>query len=545
METIRVPIGQERQCQNDEIEGLYRMFLNCLDPRVAENSPEFIVYGGVGKATKNNETFHETLHYLKALQPDETLLIQSGQPVAIMQTFESAPRVLITAAMLAPDTANMQHFNYLCDKDLTMYGQATAASWSYIGVQGILQTTFETFHEIGARYFQHSLAGKIVLSSGLGGMGSAQPISVTMNGGVSIIVEIDENKINRGLLNNYCDVKVDNLKEAITLAKEAAHQKMPYAIALVGNAIDVYKECLDLGFVPNIVTDQTATHDLLNGLIPQGLSFEQATYLRTKKPKEYLKFAKRSVVEQVKSMLQFQEKGAIVFDYGNNIRAEAFSNGLMEAFSFPVFTKEYIRPFYFEGRGPCRWIALSGNPNDIYIIDNILLNRFSNNDRLTRWIQYAQEKLSFHGLPARTCWLNYEERILVGEILHELVKNNILSGPIVMTRDHSEGSTIAAPHRETESMLDGSDMIADWPILTALLNTSCGASLVSIQHGAGVGIGKSIHTGMSVVIDGTDNSHQKLTKVLEIDPAMNIIRHADAQYEKAQQMLEKLKKYKF
>lgn len=537
--TYQSPTGSERSCKSWETEALLRLLLNSLDPRVAEHAQELIVYGGTGKAARNIEALEVIIRELRELEPDHTLLIQSGKPVATFKTFPFFPRVLSSAAMLVPQWATWEKFNALENKGLTMYGQATAASWSYIGVQGVLQATFETMGEVADRYFQGSLAGKLILSSGLGGMGTAQPLSVSMHDGVSIIVEVDEQKIKKRLLHNYCDVMATSLDEAIQLAEEAVQRKKPFAIALLGNAPDVYRECLTKGIIPDIVTDQTAAHDLLNGYIPRGLSLEQALYLRTKKPTEYIRLAQESVVEHVQLMVQFQEKGAIVFDYGNHIRGQAYDNGYSDAFAFPGFASEYIRPLYCEGRGPCRWVALSGDPNDIYKIDEVLLREFSKDERITRWIRFAQEKIYFYGLPARTCWLNYKERSELGTILNHMVASGQLSAPIAISRDHSEGSTIAAPTRETENMLDGSDAVADWPILTGMLNASAGASMVSIQHGGGVGIGNSIHTGMTAVADGSLESYEKLKRLLTIDSGMNIIRHADAGYDKATAMIEK------
>lgn len=538
------PIGQSLSCETWETEALLRLLLNSLDPRVAERPDELIVYGGRGKATRDEQSLQQIIAQLKRLKRDETLLIQSGKPVGVFKTYEDAPRVISSTSMLVPAMATDAMFKSLEEKGLTMYGQATAASWSYIGVQGILQTTFETMGEIAARYFDDSLKGRIVLSSGLGGMGSAQPLSISMHGGVSIIVEIDEEKVNRRLLNNYCDIAVHSTKRAIELAQEAAELKQPLAIALIGNAPDVYREMLNLNFTPSIVTDQTAAHDLVDGYVPEGLTLEQANYLRKNKRKTYINLAQRSVVRHVKAMLEFQRREAVVFDYGNNIRGQAYKNGLERAFNIPNFVTQYIRPLYSEGRGPCRWIALSGSPSDIYAIDEKLLNRYAHDTRLQRWLTYVQNNLHFYGLPARTCWLNYEERIELGQILNDMVANGELQGPVAITRDHSEASTIAAPYRESEAMKDGSDSVADWPILLGMLNASAGASMVTIQHGGGVGIGNSIHTGMTVVADGTLAGAKKLERVLKMDPALSIIRLADAGYEKAQEMVRthKLKK---
>ncbi len=540
MGTIHSPVGTDITCKTWETEALLRLLLNSLDPRVAENAQDFIVYGGTGKAVRDRKSLQAIIHELTHLEPDHTLLIQSGKPVATFRTFPFFPRVLSAAAMVVPKWATWQAFNELEKKNLTMYGQATAASWAYIGAQGVLQATFETMGEVADRYFNGTLAGRIVLTSGLGGMGAAQPLSVTMHGGVSIIVEVDEEKIKRRLLNNYCDVMVSSVDEAVSLAREASAKGKPFAIALLGNASDVYFECLKKGFIPDIVTDQTAAHDLLNGYIPSGLSLEQAHFLRRKKPKSYLELAAESVAGHVKSMNHFQQQGSIVFEYGNNIRAQALENGYTDAFSFPGFISEYIRPLYCEGRGPCRWIALSGDPNDIYKIDEMILTEFSADKRTERWINFVQEKIYFYGLPARTCWLDYQERSQLGELLNHMVASGQLSAPVAITRDHSEGSTMSAPTRETENMLDGSDAIADWPILTGLLNASGGASMVSIQHGGGVGIGNSIHSGMTAVADGSLDSYEKLKRLLTIDPGLSIIRHADAGYETAKSMVNKL-----
>lgn len=537
---IYSPVGNKLTCKNWETEALLRLFLNSLDPRVAENSNELIVYGGRGKAARNKHAMEAIIRELRQLDKDHTLLIQSGKPVAIFRTFPFSPRVLSSTSMIVPKWANDEYFSMLEKMGLTMYGQATAASWAYIGVQGVLQATFETMSEIANRYFNGSLKGKIVLTSGLGGMGSAQPLSVAMNGGVCIVVEMNESKINKRLVNNYCDIKANTVDEALQLAKEAAKKEQSLTIALLGNAADVYCEMVERGFTPHIVTDQTAVHDLLNGYIPSGLSLEQAYILRMKKPKKYIEMAQETVYAHVQSMCMLQDRGAIVFDYGNNIRGQAYKAGYEQAFSFPGFISEFLRPLYCEGRGPCRWIALSGDPSDIYKIDEVILSEFNRDERICRWIQFVQERIYFYGLPARTCWLNYHERRQLGDMINSMVASNQLSAPIAITRDHSEGSTMAAPTRETEDLLDGSDAVADWPILNGLLNASCGAAMVTIQHGGGVGIGNSIHTGMTAVADGSLEAAKKLSGLLTIDPGLNIIRHADAGYEKAESMLHKI-----
>lgn len=537
---IYSPIGNDLTCKNWETEALLRLFLNSLDPRVAENSKELIVYGGRGKAARDKHAMEAIIRELRQLDTDHTLLIQSGKPAAIFRTFPFSPRVLSSTSMIVPKWANDEYFSMLEKKGLTMYGQATAASWAYIGVQGVLQATFETMSEIANRNFNGSLKGKIVLTSGLGGMGSAQPLSVAMNGGVCIVVEMNESKINKRLVNNYCDIKANTVDEALQLAKEAAKREQSLTIALLGNAADVYCEMVERGFTPHIVTDQTAVHDLLNGYIPSGLSLEQAYILRMKKPKKYIEMAQETVCAHVQSMCMLQDRGAIVFDYGNNIRGQAYKAGYEQAFSFPGFISEFLRPLYCEGRGPCRWIALSGDPSDIYKIDEVILSEFNSDERICRWIKFVQERIYFYGLPARTCWLNYHERRQLGDIINSMVASNQLSAPIAITRDHSEGSTMAAPTRETEGFLDGSDAVADWPILNGLLNASSGAAMVTIQHGGGVGIGNSIHTGMTAVADGSLEAAKKLSGLLTIDPGLNIIRHADAGYEKAESMLHKI-----
>lgn len=540
MAVIQSPTGNQLSCKSWETEALLRLLLNSLDPRVAENSQELIVYGGNGKAARDKQSLEAIIRELKTLESDHTLLIQSGKPVATFRTFPFSPRVISSTAMLVPKWANWEEFSRLEEKGVTMYGQSTAASWSYIGVQGVLQATFETMGELANRYFQGTLKGRFILTSGLGGMGSAQPLSVSMHGGVCIIVEIDEKKIRKRLMNNYCDIMADTLDEALQLAQDALSKEYPLSIALLGNAADVYCELVRRGITPDVVTDQTAAHDLLNGYIPSGLTMEQAQFLRKKKPKKYLDMAIESVVAHVKAMVTLQQRGAIVFEYGNNIRGQALRGGYEQAFSFPGFVSEFLRPLYCEGRGPCRWIALSGKPDDIYKIDEVLLSTFSSDDRICRWIRYVQDRIYFYGLPARTCWLNYEERSQLGEIINHMVASGQLSAPIAITRDHSEGSTMAAPHRETENMPDGSDAVADWPILNAMLNASTGAVMVSIQHGGGVGIGYSIHSGMTAVADGSMESFEKLKRLLTVDPGMSIIRHADAGMVSAQENIEKL-----
>ncbi|MGE7546512.1 urocanate hydratase [Sporosarcina newyorkensis] len=535
------PTGHEMSCKSWEIEGLLRLFLNSIDPRVAESGKDLIVYGGRGKAARNHKAANAIIHELRQLNPDETLLIQSGKPVGKFKSFPNSPRIVNASSVLVPHWSTDEEFSKLNEKGLTMYGQSTAASWAYIGVQGVLQGTFETMGEIAKRHFDNTLQGKILLTSGLGGMGAAQPLSVTMHGGVCIIVEISEEKINQRLKNNYCDIKADTLEEAIRLAQEAVEAKKPLAIALMGNVADRYREALNLNFLPDIVTDQTSVHDLQMGYIPSGLDIEQAKTLRKKNPALYYDLIKESLIQHVGAMVTFKERGAIAFEYGNNLRKQAYQAGFDRAFELPGFASEYLRAHYCEGRGPCRWIALSGNPNDIYKIDEVILEEFEDDKRVSRWIEFVQEKIYFYGLPARTCWLDYKERERIGVIINEMVRSGELSAPIAITRDHSEGSTMAAPFRETENMADGSDMVADWPILNAMLNASAGASMVSIQNGGGVGIGNSVHSGMTVIADGSEEASERLRKVLVVDPGMSIIRHADAGYEDAITSLDRIK----
>lgn len=534
---IKAPKGREISCKGWEQEGLLRLLMNNLDPSVAENANELLVYGGTGKAVRSWDDFEHTVRMLRELEGDETLLIQSGKPIAIFRTFPTSPRIIMSSSMLVPKWSTWENFWKLEKMGLTMFGQATAASWSYIGTQGILQGTCETFGSLAEQRFAGSLKGKLVLTSGLGGMGGAQPLAVTMHGGVVIVVEVDEQHIKRRLVNNYCDMMVKNLDEALALAYDAISKGIPRSIALLGNAAEIYETISQKGIVPDVVTDQTSAHDLLNAYIPSGVSVEKASELRKKDQKKYLELAQQSIVVHVQAMLDLLKKGAIVFDYGNNIREQAAKCGVKEAFSFPGYIPAFIRTNYCEGRGPCRWIALSGDPEDIYKIDEIILKEFVHDEKVCQWIKFVQEKVYFSGLPARTCWLNYKERSIIGDIINEMVNSGILSAPIAITRDHMEGSAVASPNRETEAMKDGSGPIADWPVLNAMLNVSSGATMVSLQHGAGVGIGYSIHAGMTVIADGGEQTREKLLRVLTADPGLGIIRHADAGYSKAQKML--------
>jgi urocanate hydratase len=528
---IRSPRGSTLSCKSWSTEAPLRMLMNNLDPEVAEKPDELVVYGGRGKAARNWECFDAIVRTLRGLGGDETLLVQSGKPVAVFGTHESAPRVLIANSLLVPRWATWENFWELESKGLTMYGQMTAGSWMYIGTQGILQGTYETFAECARRHFGGSLAGRLVLTAGLGGMGGAQPLAITMNGGVCLAVEVDPDRIRRRLETKFCDEMETDLEAALEKARRAAKENRPYSLALFGNAADVFPEIVRRGVVPDVVTDQTSAHDALNGYIPRGFDVKQAAELRRTDPGRYVKHAIDSIVVHVKAMIDAQTMGAVVFDYGNNIRGQAEKGGLADAFAFPGFVPAFIRPMFCIGKGPFRWIALSGERKDIYRTDRLVLELFPENESLRRWITMAAEKVSFQGLPARICWLAYGERERFGLALNELVAKGELSAPIVIGRDHLDSGSVASPFRETESMKDGSDAIADWPILNALLNASCGADWVSVHHGGGVGMGLSIHAGLGVVADGTSKCREKLARCLRCDPGTGIARHADAGYE--------------
>lgn len=536
---IRAPRGNVLTCKGWAQEAALRMLMNNLDPDVAEKPDELIVYGGTGKAARNWECFYAIVESLKELENDETLLIQSGKPVAIFKTHEFAPRVLISNAMLVPAWATWDEFRRLEALGLTMYGQMTAGSWIYIGTQGILQGTYETFAACADKYFGGTLAGKFLLTSGLGGMGGAQPLAATMNGAAFLGVEVDRKRIERRLQTGYLDMMTDSLDEALEIVLKAKEKKEAVSVGLVGNAADVLPEILRRGIIPDIVTDQTSAHDTLNGYVPNGIPYEEALELRKKDPQKYIQMAKRSIVEHVKAMLEFKRKGAVVFDYGNNIRGEAYANGVKDAFEIPGFVHEFIRPLFCEGKGPFRWVALSGDPEDIYATDEAVMKTFPENKSLIRWIQKARTHVKFQGLPARICWLGYGERAKMGKIFNEMVKMGEVKAPIVIGRDHLDTGSVASPNRETEKMKDGSDAIADWPILNALLNAVAGASWVAVHHGGGVGIGLSIHAGMVVVADGTKEMEIRLERVLTTDPGLGIVRHADAGYEKAIEVAKK------
>ena len=537
---IHAPKGSKLTCKNWQIEAPYRMIQNNLDPDVAENPDELIVYGGKGKAARNWECFDAILDTLKRLEPDETLLVQSGKPVGVIRTHTTAPRVLIANSNLVPEWANWAHFNELDQKGLIMYGQMTAGSWIYIGTQGILQGTFETFAAAAKQHFNSDLTGKFVLTAGLGGMGGAQPLAVTMNNGVTICVEIDQHRIQRRLETKYLDVASESLVDALTLARDAAAKGEPLSIGLLGNAADIVQKIAKMSIVPDMVTDQTSAHDELDGYIPNGMSYEEALDLRKSDPGKYIKESFRSMAEHCQGMLDLQKMGAITFDYGNNLRGQSKKAGVENAFDFPGFVPAYVRPLFCDGRGPFRWVALSGNPKDIYKTDDKILEMFPEDETLTRWIKMAREKVQFQGLPSRICWLDYTQRVKFGVELNRMVASGELSAPIVIGRDHLDTGSVASPYRETEAMKDGSDAVADWPLLNALANTASGATWVSIHQGGGVGMGLAIHAGQVICVDGSPEMEERVKRVLTTDPATGLFRHADAGYEQA---IENAKKW--
>jgi len=530
---IRAPRGTQLNTKGWSQEGALRMLMNNLDPDVGERPQELIVYGGTGKAARNWDCFWAIVESLKNLGNSETLVVQSGKPVAIFQTHPEAPRVLIANALVVPKWATWDEFRRLEAKGLTMYGQMTAGSWIYIGTQGILQGTYETLASVADKNFGGTLKGKLILSAGLGGMGGAQPLAVTMNEGVAIIVEVDKDRILRRLETEYVDTMKEDLDEAIKLAFEAKEKGEALSIALLGNAADVFPEFVRRGINPDVLTDQTSAHDELNGYVPHDINYEEALRLRKDNPDDYKKRAYQSMAVHVEAMLELQRRGAKTFDYGNNIRGQAQKAGVADAFDIPGFIPEYIRPLFCLGKGPFRWAALSGNPEDIYITDEAVLKEFPEDISLERWIRKAQKQVKFQGLPSRICWLGYGERARFGAVINHLVKKGKISAPIVIGRDHLDTGSVSSPYRETEGMKDGSDAIADWPILNALLNAVSGASWVSVHHGGGVGIGLSIHAGMVIVADGKDSTAKRLERVLTVDPGSGIARHADAGYEEA------------
>jgi urocanate hydratase len=529
---IHAPRGSQRSCKGWAQEAAMRMLMNNLDPEVAEHPDQLIVYGGSGRAARSWDAYAAIIATLVDLNDDETLLVQSGKPVGVVQTHEWAPRVLIANSNLVPQWATWEEFRRLEQLGLTMYGQMTAGSWIYIGTQGILQGTYETFAAVAAKRFGGSLAGTITLTAGLGGMGGAQPLAVTMNGGVAICVDCDQSRITRRIEHGYLDEQATDIDDAIRRAVAARDQNQALSIGLLGNAADVFPSLLASGAPIDIVTDQTSAHDPLSYL-PQGVAFEDMGALRAEDPEGFTRRARESMAAHVAAMVGFLDAGAEVFDYGNSIRGEAQLAGYQRAFDFPGFVPAYIRPLFCEGKGPFRWAALSGDPKDIAVTDQAILDLFPQNEALARWIRLAQEKVHFQGLPARICWLGYGERNLAGRRFNELVKSGDLAAPVVLGRDHLDCGSVASPYRETEAMADGSDAIADWPLLNALVNTASGASWVSIHHGGGVGIGRSIHAGQVCVADGTEQAGRKLERVLTNDPAMGVIRHTDAGYDEA------------
>ncbi|HEY43837.1 MAG TPA: urocanate hydratase [Anaerolineae bacterium] len=530
--TIRAPRGTELTCKSWLTEAAFRMIQNNLDPEVAERPEDLVVYGGRGQAARDWASLDAILNSLKELEENETLLIQSGKPVAIFQTHPDAPRVLLANSNLVPHWATQEHFDELAAKGLMMYGQMTAGSWIYIGTQGILQGTYETLGSLARQKGWRSLKGKFVLSAGLGGMGGAQPLAITMNEGVGLIIEVDPARAQRRFETGYIDMVVDEMEEAMTLVEEAIESEEPRSIGLIGNAADLYPELVIRGVTPDVVTDQTPAHDVLE-YIPHSISIEDAEAMRATDPQEFARRSMESMARHVEAMLAFQRRGAEVFDYGNNLRQRAYDAGVKEAFAYPGFVPAYIRPLFFLGKGPFRWVALSGEPEDIFRTDAAIMELFPEDDHLHRWLEMAREKIPFQGLPARICWLGYGERAKAGLRFNEMVANGELQAPIVIGRDHLDSGSVASPNRETEGMLDGSDAVSDWPLLNALLNAVGGATWVSFHHGGGVGIGFSQHAGQVIVADGTPEAARRLERVLTTDPGLGIVRHADAGYSEA------------
>jgi urocanate hydratase len=530
---VRAPRGDQISCKGWAQEAAMRMLMNNLDPEVAERPDDLVVYGGAGKAARDWRCFDAIVRSLRDLNNDETLLVQSGKPVGIFRTHEDAPRVLIANSNLVGHWSNWNEFHRLERMGLTMYGQMTAGSWIYIGSQGIVQGTFETFAAVGEKHFNGSLAGKFVLSGGMGGMGGAQPLAATMNGACFLGIDVDPARIEKRLQTGYCDEISYNLDDALNKINEARNRGAAISVGLVGNCGDVLPELVRRGVVPDVLTDQTSAHDALNGYAPNGMELDDALRLRSENPDEYVRRAMETMATHVRAMLDLKRMGAVTFDYGNNIRAQAERMGVHDAFEIPGFVPEYIRPLFCEGRGPFRWVALSGNPEDIRKTDDLAQELFPDDPVLDRWLKLARERIKFQGLPARVCWLGYGARAEFGVAMNEMIRHGKLDAPVVIGRDHLDSGSVASPYRETEGMIDGSDAVADWPLLNALVNTAAGASWVSIHNGGGVGIGYSLHAGMVVVADGTLDASRRLQRVLTTDPGMGIIRHVDAGYEKA------------
>ncbi|TVR78318.1 MAG: urocanate hydratase [Chitinophagaceae bacterium] len=543
METkvYKSPTGTNLNCKGWVQEAAYRMLLNNLDPEVAEKPEELIVYGGIGKAARTHEDLEKILKILTTLEEDETLLVQSGKPVGVLRSHKDAPRVLIANSNLVGKWANWDHFRELEKKGLMMYGQMTAGSWIYIGSQGILQGTYETYLALAKKHFSGSLKGKFNVTAGLGGMGGAQPLSITMNEGVCLVAEMEEWRVKKRLETRYIDEISNDVDEAIDLALKAVKEQKPYSVGVVCNIVDLLKRLIERDIIPDTLTDQTSAHDELFGYFPEGLSVAEANVMREENPEKYKQLSLDTMVTHVELMIDMQKKGAIVFDYGNNLRGQAHAHGLENAFSFPGFVPAYVRPLFCEGKGPFRWVALSGDPEDIYTTDKALMNLFPQNEGLIRWLKMAKKQISFQGLPARICWLGMGEREQAGILFNNLVKDGKVKAPIVIGRDHLDTGSVASPNRETEGMKDGSDAVADWPILNALVNTAGGASWVSFHHGGGVGMGYSLHSGMVIVADGTEDAERRLRRVLHNDPATGVIRHADAGYLTARETSGKFK----
>lgn len=535
----KTPTGNKLSCKGWIQEAALRMLLNNLDPEVAERPEELIVYGGRGKAARNFESLDLIIKALKELENDESLLIQSGKPVAMLKTHHNAPRVLISNSQLVPKWATWEVFDELEKKGLIMYGQMTAGSWIYIGSQGIVQGTYETFGAVAKKHFNNSLKNTLSVTAGLGGMGGAQPLSITMNNGVCLAAEVERWRMEKRLETKYLDEIIENIDEAIDKAIKVKEEGKAWSIGVHGNAVDLLQRLIDRNIAVDILTDQTSAHDPLIGYVPHTISLEEANELRKSNPEKYIELSYQSMKQHVELMLELQRRGAITFDYGNNLRARAFEAGLKQAFDFPGFVPAYIRPLFCEGKGPFRWAALSGDPEDIRVTDNVMMDLFPENEGMIRWIKMAREKIAFQGLPARICWIGQGDREKAGLAFNELVRTGKVKAPIVIGRDHLDTGSVASPNRETESMLDGSDAVADWPVLNALVNTAGGASWVSFHHGGGVGMGYSIHAGMVIVADGTDDAAGKLSRVLRNDPGLGVIRHADAGYDVAKDCARK------